>query len=249
MSGSNAWRIEAIAVIHAKWALRNPWFYIYLSVFLPVAILLPFFLLAGPDRSYFVARGTITFVIALNTITSVASDVSNGRSRKAIGVFVVRPVRPLEYMLGISLANLLITLPATVVVVGLTVALTGASIASYSWLIAALALGWYGSAILGFALGLLGPHAERNNVVIVNLVAFLHALLAPVYYPTSSLPDWLRPFTDLLFTTHVARILDAAMGQSSQAVETLQFAVIALVVYTVAMTLLVVWRTRLKNLN
>jgi len=247
MSGSRFARITAISAIHASWAWKNPAFYLYLSLFLPLIIFLPFSILSGPGNSYYAGRGTIVFTVALNTITSVAQDISSARARRSIVVIVTRPVRPIEYLAGVGVANLLYTLPSTVVVLVTVVALSGAPVKDYLFLGVALALTWYASAAVGFLIGTVGPRNERNSIVVANVVTFAHAFLAPVYYPSTVLPESVGFLAEPFFTTHLARVIDFAFARPVVGESPPWGEILILTLFCLGITLVVARKMRLKD--
>jgi len=63
-------------MLYAKWMLKNKLFYVYLTLFLPFSILVPFYLIASEDGRSYVAIGTIVFTMLFNSLVTACQDLA-----------------------------------------------------------------------------------------------------------------------------------------------------------------------------
>jgi len=207
----NPLRVYAIGMMYAKWMLKNKLFYIYLTLFMPFSILVPFYLITHEANRPFIAIGTIVLTLLSNSMVTASQDLAVDKLLKRIAVLLSKPISSLEYFLGQLLSNALQTFPAVAVIV-VTLYLIGIlQIVNLGLFIAGLLLGWYISTAIGYALALaLSTRDYQTIVIISNVVSFILVFLAPIYYPPTMLPETARLAALTLPSMHIANIIGAA---------------------------------------
>lgn len=240
-------RVYAIGMLYAKWMLKNKLFYVYLTLFMPFSILVPFYLVARESGRPYIAVGTIVFILLSNSLVTACQDLAVDKLLKRIAVLITKPITASEYFLGQLLSNALQTFPAIVAAIA-TLALAGIlRIHNVPLLLVGLLTGWYTSTAIGYTLAITLSSKDYNTVVIVsNVVSFILTFLAPVYYPPTLLPEPAQRITQLLPSTHVANIIGLACGvdySTSLAISTAYLATL-----TAALTILIAKATKIKDL-
>ena len=84
----NLLRVYAIGMMYAKWMLKNRLFYIYLTLFMPFSILVPFYLITSESSRPFVAIGTIVLTLLSNSMVSACQDLAVDKLLKRIAVLL-----------------------------------------------------------------------------------------------------------------------------------------------------------------
>ncbi len=211
----NLLRVYAIGMMYAKWMLKNRLFYVYLTLFMPFSILVPFYLITSESSRPFVAIGTIVLTLLSNSMVSACQDLAVDKLLKRIAVLLSKPVTSSEYFLGQLLSNALQTFPAVVVMVLALYVVGILRIANPGLFAVGLLLGWYISTAMGYALAIALSSRDYQTIVIIsNVVAFILVFLAPIYYPPTALPRIARLITLAAPSIHVANILGAASSVS-----------------------------------
>ena len=73
---ANLLRVYAIGMTYAKWMLKNRPFYLYLTLFMPFSILVPFYLATSEGNRPFIAVGTIVFTLLTNSLVAACQDLA-----------------------------------------------------------------------------------------------------------------------------------------------------------------------------
>jgi len=208
-------RVYAIGMLYAKWMLKNKLFYLYLTLFMPFSILVPFYLISPREGRPYIAVGTIVFTLLSNSLVTACQDLAVDRLLKRVAVLLSKPITPLEYFLGQLFSNAIQTIPAVAATIAALLLAGLLSVVDVPLLLAGLLLGWYLSTAMGYALAMALKNADYNTVVIVsNVVSFVLVFLAPIYYPPTRLPGWARLVAMALPSLHIAGVIGAASGVS-----------------------------------
>lgn len=169
------------------WFKRQPLDMVLITMFtgVPVVFITVF---RGPTEVALI--GAVISTPALIGLTSSAQGLSWDKFIKLKELLVASPVHPVSYALGNALGPLLATSPALLLYSTLlSNSLGGSTMVLYS-----LGLGlltWLASVLIGYTIASTAVSPFRINTISLSLaVAF--TFLAPVYYPASLLPPWLR---------------------------------------------------------
>ncbi|MCI0557165.1 MAG: ABC transporter permease, partial [Nitrososphaera sp.] len=159
-------------------------------------------------------------------------------------VFVASPVSPLTYMMGIALSELLFGLPALIVLATLVV-IFSESLFAIPVLIATILLIWGSMSAMGFFLSSHMLHM-RNATQVISFVNVVLAVLPPVFYSVSIVPEVLQPLTYAVPTTHASLMLQHIMGMPTPPEWSLGFGLAVQLAYLVGFVALAktraIWR-------
>ncbi len=240
-------RVYAIGMLYAKWMLKNKLFYIYLTLFMPFSILVPFYLIASESGRPYIAIGTIVFTLLSNSLVTACQDLATDKLLKRIAVLLSKPISSTEYFLGQLLSNALQTFPAVITIV-VTLWIVGIlRVYNAALFIAGLVLGWYISTAIGYGLAIALSTRDYNTIVIVsNVVSFVLVFLVPIYYPPAYLPEQIRLVTLALPSIHIANILGIA-SNLNYGID-LQLSTGYTLMLATALSLTIAKKTKLKDL-
>jgi ABC-2 type transport system permease protein len=142
---------------------------------------------------------------------ALGQDISFYKTEYKIqDLFVASPVSPLTYMTGLALSQLLFGFPALTVLAALA-ALFGSSIATLPLLISTILLIWGSMSAMGFFLSSHMLHM-RNATQVISFVNVILAVLPPVFYSITRLPQNLQYLAYIVPTTHASLMLQYTMG-------------------------------------
>jgi ABC-2 type transport system permease protein len=180
-------------------------------VLTPFAILFFIFIFGGPRATtYGLVGGVISSIVSSSII--IETDAAFIRLMlKVQDMFVASPCTPLTYVAGLALSELVNGAPGIViflillahfnpvsplggVIIGVSVVLTWASIASLGFFISTFA------------------RDPRDLWVYSPILTVLLSFLPPVYYPISIIPTWIRPIAYLAPTTYPAQLIRMSAG-------------------------------------
>jgi len=234
-------------MLYAKWMLKNKLFYVYLTLFMPFSILVPFYLIASESNRPYIAVGTIVFTLLSNSLVTACQDLATDKLLKRIAVLLSKPISSTEYFLGQLLSNALQTFPAMVAIVATLWIVGVLSIHNTALFIAGLVLGWYISTAIGYALAIALSTRDYNTIVIVsNVVSFILVFLAPIYYPPTYLPKSFRLLTLTLPSMHIANIIGAASNVAYYI--DLKLSLLYTLALIAILTIIVAKKTKLKDM-
>ena len=243
----NLLRVYAIGMMYAKWMLKNKLFYVYLTLFMPFSILVPFYLITSESNRPFIAIGTIVLTLLSNSMVSACQDLAVDKLLKRIAVLLSKPISSSEYFLGQLLSNALQTFPAVAVMVVALCLIGILQVTNIGLFAAGLLLGWYISTAIGYALAIALSSRDYQTVVIIsNVVSFILVFLAPIYYPPTTLPKTARLITLILPSIHIANIIGMASNISYNI--GLMYSLIYILMLSTMITLVIAKKIKLKDL-
>lgn len=216
-------RAETIAAFRAFVRRRTA---VFFTFFFPVIIILIFGalvqtqptgggLFAQPPAYY--VPGYLAVVVLFTPLSRVGSSVARHREGNRFEKLATTPLSRVEWLLAHTLVNVGIIGVASLIILGLVVTITGATI-TLSWLlIPFIALG----VALFCGLGaLLGSIADSQDGVIAasNTIALPLLFLSETFITPAQLPAWFQPALDLSPLSYFARGVRAAtMGPTADA--------------------------------
>ena len=227
------------------WLRRNPMSLVFTAIS-PFSLLFVLFVVSGGILVVPAVVGSLVMALVGYGL-ALGQDISFYKTEYKIqDVFVASPVSPLTYMMGLALSELLFGLPALIVLASL-VLIFGASITSIPLLAATILLIWGSMSAMGFFLSSHMLHM-RNATQIISFVNVILAILPPVFYPITAMPEILRPLAYAVPTTHASLILQYIMGNQEHipAEWSLGFGFMVLIAYLVGFVTLArtkaIWR-------
>ena len=240
-------KIYAIGMLYAKWMLKNKLFYVYLTLFMPFSILVPFYLITSEGNRPYIAIGTIVLTLLSNSLVTACQDLATDKLLKRIAVLLSKPISSMDYFLGQLFSNALQTFPAVTIMVVILCLAGILQIHNISLFIVGLMLGWYLSTAIGYALAIALSSRDYNTIVIVsNVVSFVLVFLAPIYYPPTYLPELARLVTLILPSIHVANIIGMA-GNINYGLDLINSITYLLILISI-LTVIIIKKTKIKDL-
>ncbi|RRJ32026.1 ABC transporter permease [Halocatena pleomorpha] len=216
-------RAETMAAFRAFVRRRTA---VFFTFFFPVIIILIFGalvqtqptgggLFAQPPAYY--VPGYLAVVVLFTPLSRVGSSVARHREGNRFEKLATTPLSRTEWLLAHTLVNVGIIGVASLIILGLVVTITGATI-TFSWLLIPFI-------VLGVALfcgfgALLGATADSQDGVIAasNTIALPLLFLSETFITPSLLPAWFRPAVSLSPLSYFARGVRAAtMGPVADA--------------------------------
>ena len=192
------------------WLQRNPISLVFTAIS-PFSLLFVLFVVSHGQFVIFAVAGSLVMALVGYGL-SLGQDISFYKTEYKIqDIFVSSQVSPLTYMLGLALSELLFGLPALLVLAGLVVYF-GASLGAIPVLIATILLIWGSMSAMGFFLSSHMMHM-RNATQVISFVNVIVAVLPPVFYPISAIPDILKPLAYAVPTTHASLTIQQLMGK------------------------------------
>ena len=163
---------------------------------------------ARPQRYIdFLLPGLLAFMIMNLSIAGSGFNVVEYRRRGILKRLFVTPIRPQDFIVSIVLARMLIVLVQLSVVLSIALfALDIRLIGSYFSFYLAVILGTFIFLCIGFALGSLAKTQEGIRPI-VGLVTFPQIILSGVFFPISSMPEYIQPIVYSLPLSSLASAL------------------------------------------
>ena len=188
------------------WLRRNPVSLVFTAIS-PFSLLFVLFVVSGGEQSIIELAVVGSLVMALVGYgLALGQDISFYKTEYKIqDIFVASPVSPLTYMMGLALSELLFGLPALLVLASLVI-YVGAPLSSIPFLVATILLIWGSMSAMGFFLSSHMLHM-RNATQVISFVNVILAVLPPVFYSVTIVPDALKPLVYALPTTHASLML------------------------------------------
>ncbi|MGO8806582.1 MAG: ABC transporter permease [Candidatus Bathyarchaeia archaeon] len=154
---------------------------------------------------------------------SLQSDLSHLKNDfKLQDMIVSSPTSSSIYMLGMTLAEVVYSIPSLAILIALATIYLHPSLIQVAILSAALLLIFAISVALGFMLSTFSNDVVQSYAF-SRLLSLLFTTLPPVYYPITYVPTFYRYIAYLSPTTYVAEIMQSATGYLSIPVNLLIF--------------------------
>jgi ABC-2 type transport system permease protein len=226
------------------WLRRNPVSMVFTAIS-PFSLLFVLFVVSNGQYVQLAVAGSLVMALVGYGL-ALGQDISFYKTEyKVQDVFVASPVSPLTYMMGLALSELLFGLPALVALATLVVFL-GGSVFSIPLLVATILLIWSSMSAMGFFLSSHMLHM-RNATQVISFVNVVLAVLPPVFYSVTSVPD--GPLVYLSYaipTTHASLMLQHMMDQKTPEEWSIGFGFAIQIAYLVAFVALAktkaIWR-------
>ena len=210
------WRSQANAVLRICWfngflgLIRSP--LVFVALFLtPLSFLFFIYVLAPRAELPFGVVGGLLFT-CLFTGSGMMNDCAYLRlERQMQQVFITSPLRPLSWVLGMALSELVFTIPALVlfsVVLFLVVPIT---LLSFLAVVGVIFLTWLLATSLGFLLSTF--FRTLREIWPIGMVVFTTlSVLPPVFYPLGVIPSSFRWVAYIAPSTFASQLAARAAG-------------------------------------
>jgi ABC-2 type transport system permease protein len=191
------------------WLRRNPLSLIFTAI-TPFSLLFILFILSDGHYTQFAISGSLVMALVGYGL-ALGQDITYYKTEYKIqDMFVASPVSPLTYMTGLALSEILFGLPALLILL-LIIFYMGVTLVFIPLFIFIILIVWISTSSMGF---FLSSHMlyMKNATQIISFVNIFLAILPPVFYPLSKLPEILQYIAYLAPTTHASLMIQYAMG-------------------------------------
>jgi len=225
------------------WLQRNPMSLVFTAIS-PFSLLFVLFVVSGGQYVHLAVAGSLVMALVGYGL-ALGQDISFYKTEYKIqDIFVASPVSPLTYMMGLALSELLFGLPA-LTVLAILVVYFGGSLLTIPLLLVTILLLWGSMSAMGFFISSHMLHM-RNATQVISFVNVILAVLPPVFYSVSTLPDALRYLSYAVPTTHASIMFQQTMGLATPADWSLGFGFAVQIAYLVGFVALAktkaIWR-------
>ncbi len=225
------------------WLQRNPMSLVFTAIS-PFSLLFVLFVVSGGQYVHLAVAGSLVMALVGYGL-ALGQDISFYKTEYKIqDVFVASPVSPLTYMMGLALSELLFGLPA-LTVLAILIVYFGGSLLTIPLLLSTILLLWGSMSAMGFFISSHMLHM-RNATQVISFVNVILAVLPPVFYSVTTLPDWLRYLSYAVPTTHASIMFQQTMGLPAPADWSLGFGFAVQIAYLVGFVALAktkaIWR-------
>lgn len=189
------------------------------TIVFPIGILFFLNALVAPAERPHVLVGTIMMEMALLNINALAQSIGQHKESRLFDLWVSLPVRPLVYVLAVSLTFLPYSLASAVVTLSVATLAFGVPLSTGTLvlLVPALVLTWGSTLGIGFLIGAFGRSPRQINTY-AQLVGVILTFFAPVFYPVGILPTPLQTVAYLWPMTWGTVLLNGILLGSAQTV-------------------------------
>jgi ABC-2 type transport system permease protein len=213
---------------------------VFFTFFFPVILVLIFGVLVRTDgggsglftepAGYYVP-GYIAVVVLFTPLSRMGSEVARYREGNRFEKLATTPLSRREWLLAHTAVNGLIIGLASLLILVLVVALTGASVAASPLLVPLVGVGVVLFCGFGASLGALAD-SQDGAITASNAIGLPLLFLSETFVTPDLLPAWFRPLTNLSPLTYFARGVRAATytGESGVALLNLGVLVVLAVV-------------------
>jgi ABC-2 type transport system permease protein len=214
---------------------------VFFTFFFPILIILIFGALVRTQPTgglfarapaYYIP-GYLGVVVVFTPLSRVGSTIARHRDGNRFEKLATTPLRRWEWLLAHTLVNVAIVGLAALILFGLVLGVTGASVVVGPPLLALVPLVTAGVALFCGLGAVIGRVADSQDGVIAvsNAVAFPVWVLSETFVPPSMLPAWFRAVTAASPLTYFSRGVRAAVAGTDPTVAVLVLVALSLVVF------------------
>lgn len=194
-----------------------------------------------------IAIGGALIMTMIGAGTSLQQDLSHLKNDfKLQDMIVSSPTSSRMYLLGMSISELVYSLPVLIVLAVLAALYLNASVVGYLEVIAVMGIMFVFSISLGFLLSTLTSDVVQSWAF-SGIVSTILSALPPVYYPITYIPESLRYLAYLSPATYAAEIVQNITGYVQFSTETLLIDWIVIIAVAGVMTLLAVKKSKWRE--
>lgn len=158
---------------------------------------------SSKETVVYILTGNIVIGLLMGSMNAVQSHVTFLRFDGAMDYFATLPIRRYIFILSMSLAFILFSLPSLLITILLGPVLVGVSLAIHPLLILVAPLCTASLAGVGALLGLVG-RTRSESLNLGFLVTLAMSALGPVVVPPDRLPSWILTVGRFVPTTYAA---------------------------------------------
>ncbi|PSQ43331.1 ABC transporter permease [Halobacteriales archaeon SW_7_68_16] len=211
-------RIRATALAAGRSFLRRRTAVFFTFLF-PTILILIFGVLVRTDAAggglftrspgYYVP-GYLATVVLFTPLSRVGSEVARARAGNRFGKYATTPLTRFEWLAAQVLVNLVVVSLAAVLILALTIVLTGAVVSPSPALVAFVVVGVVLFCGIGAVLGSVAD-SQDGAVTASNTIGLPLLFLSDTFVPPDLLPAWFGPVQALSPLTYFARGTRAAI--------------------------------------
>ncbi|MCS7140499.1 MAG: ABC transporter permease [Candidatus Nezhaarchaeota archaeon] len=235
-----------IAWINGVLAVRRVPLWIVSYLLMPLTLLFFLTIYGGAATMMYALIGGVIMVIAGNGIAILGDAAFYRIYLKYQDLLVATPIRPVSYIIGLSLSVLVFTIPGLI----LFIVLMGVIGMLTLWFSIALTLCsillWTSTSFMGFAASTLFRRL-RHVWPLATILSILLSVVPPVYYPVTLLPSEVHWVGALAPTGAAAIILHYVGGLAHPETSAVTASVISLIGYNVVFILLSLSKMRWRE--
>lgn len=190
--------------------LREQWFwYLIQSSFVPISYLVFLWFILDrhdPMTLTFLVVGSLVTSLSFGGMLSLGQHIGFLKDYNAFDYYASLPVAKAVFIAAITTRGMLLSLPSAILIITLANLFLGLQFSLLALgilLLAAYAMSGFG-ALIGFW-SPTGQVASLTTQILQTIIIFF----APVYFPASVLPEWLRYLSLVWPTTHAASALQS----------------------------------------
>jgi ABC-2 type transport system permease protein len=160
----------------------------------------------------FLLPGVLALMAMQNSLFGVAGSLTRWKEKGVLRRFLATPLRPVQFLGGVVLYQLVFGLLSAAVIVGIAVGFLHATVLlPLLPLLATVVLGMAAFLAIGFVIAGFA-RTEEASMPIINVVSFPMMFLSGVFFPVTSLPPMLRSIVHFLPLTY---LVDGVRGLMS----------------------------------
>lgn len=242
---------QLIAILTISWidgvlSLRRAPLWVVSYLLMPLALLFFFSIYGDLTVMKMSIIGGI-IMIAMSNGISILGDAAFYRIYvKYQDILIATPLRPISYILGLSLSMLVFASPGLMLFLVLAWLLKMMTPLFILVLAVCLIMVWASSSFMGFTVSTLFNRL-RHVWPVASILSLVLAILPPVYYPATILPQGYQWIGALAPTGAAAMILHQVSGLVELEVPAIMASIASLIGYTTLFMLLSIFRARWRE--
>ncbi len=224
-------------------SLRSTWLYMISSIGFPLSLLFVVGVLSDGALLPYALAGGLIAVVATNGITTMADLGMFKFEYMYKDLIVTSKVSPIDYMLGVMLADLFWSIPAIAIYFVLDIIYRILTPYSFVMTLIVAVLVLLSTASLGFVLTSLVKH-QRFVWAITGMLSLVMMIFPPTFYPYKYLPHWILLVLAISPTTPAAVLEQGFFGLAPTLWYMLGILIAETIILFMIAKYLTVWRER-----
>lgn len=238
--------IMTIAWIDGVLALKRVPLWVISYLLMPLTLLFLSSIYGSGSMTSFALIGGIIMIAVSNGIAILGDAAFYRIYIKFQDLLVATPIRPLSYIMGLSLSMLIFAAPGLALFIALAW-LSGILTPLFSLvLVACLVMVWASSSFMGFMVSTFFNHL-RHVWPLASILSLSLSILPPVYYPATILPQGCQWIGALAPTGAAAMILHSVAGLVELETSALIASIVSLISYTMIFMLFSMFKIRWRE--
>lgn len=191
--------IFAFSIFYGYSSLKRGSFYLLSSLSFPLSLLFLLYIITkGSYLKYGIVGGVLSLITSV-AITEIGDYVLFRKEIKLQDILVATGITPLEYILGISLGNIIFSLPAIIVYIILGVLLASLTLMQMLYLLGISILLMIGLSSFSF---LISTYIRYTRYAwgVAGVLSVIFSVIPPLYYPYEVLGNFVYYLLPILST-------------------------------------------------